>query len=71
MQQSNGFRHQSLDSIPDKKTIDYNVYVVVHTASDYVSMDQLHSDFITSFTLGNITELRISPGGVRIDFFDI
>ncbi len=30
--------------------------MVVHTASDYVSMDQLQSDFITSFMLGNISE---------------
>ncbi len=30
--------------------------MVVYTASDYVSMDQLQVDFITSFILGNITE---------------
>ena len=46
----------SLDYIWDNDTIDNNIYVVVHTASDYVSMDQVQSDFITSFTLGNITE---------------
>ena len=28
--------------------------MVVHTASDYVSIDQLQNDFITLFTLGNI-----------------
>ncbi len=28
--------------------------MVVHTASDYISIDQLQNDFITSFTLGNI-----------------
>jgi hypothetical protein len=46
----------TLDSICDIDTIDNNVYVVIHTASDYVSMDQLQSDFITLLTLGNITE---------------
>jgi hypothetical protein len=54
--QFSGNEELSLDSIRDNVTIDYNVYVVVHTASDYVSMDQLQRDFITLFTLGNITE---------------
>ena len=38
----------SLHTIRENDTVDNNVYVVVHTASDYVSMEQ--------FTLGNITE---------------
>ncbi len=54
--QFSGNEELSLDTIWDNNTIDNNVYVVVHTASDYVSMDQLQSDFITSFTLGNITK---------------
>jgi len=54
--QFSGNEELSLDSIRDNDTIDNNVYVVVQTASDYVSMDQLQSDFITLFKLGNITE---------------
>ncbi len=54
--QFSGDEELTLDSIRDNNTIDNNVNVVVHTASDYVSMDQIQSDFITSFMLGNITE---------------
>ena len=36
-------------------TIGNNLYVVVHTASDYILLEQLQYDFITSFSLGNIT----------------
>ncbi len=54
--QFSGDEKLSLDTIRDNDTIDNNVYVVVHTASDYVLMDQIQSDSITSFTLGNITE---------------
>ncbi len=43
--QFSGNEELSLDYIWDNNTIDNNVYVVVHTASDYVSMDQLQSDF--------------------------
>jgi hypothetical protein len=34
--------------------VDNKLYVVVHTASDYVSMDQLEKEFVSSFTLGKI-----------------
>ena len=54
--QFSGDEELSLDTIRENDTVDNNVYVVVHTASDYVSMDQLQSDFIASFTLGNIME---------------
>jgi hypothetical protein len=54
--QFSGDEELSLHTIRENDTVDNNVYVVVHTASDYVSMEQLQSDFITSFTLGNITE---------------
>jgi len=54
--QFSGNEELSYDTIWDNDTIVNKVYVVVHTASDYVSMDQVQSDFITSFTLGNITE---------------
>jgi hypothetical protein len=54
--QFSGNEELSLVTIRENDTVDNNVYMVVHTASDYVSMEQLQSDFITSFTLGNITE---------------
>ncbi len=31
-----------------------NLYVVVHAASDYVSMEQLEKEFVSLFKLGNI-----------------
>ncbi len=43
-----------LNEIPNNESVDHNFYVVVYTASDYVSIDQLQNDFITLFTLGNI-----------------
>jgi hypothetical protein len=33
---------------------DHNIYVVVHTASDYLSMEEMQDDFVSSFTLGNV-----------------
>jgi hypothetical protein len=54
--QFSGDEELSLDTIWDNNTVDNNVYVVVHTASNYVSMDQLQSDFITSLLLEKITE---------------
>jgi hypothetical protein len=37
-------------------TVDNKLCVVVHTASDYILLEQLQYDFITSFSLGNITD---------------
>ncbi len=34
--------------------VDNNLYVVVHTASDYVSSDQLEKEFVSSFILGDV-----------------
>ncbi len=34
--------------------VDNNLYVVVHTASDYVSSDQLEKEFVSSFNLGDV-----------------
>ncbi len=45
---------QSLHTIQDKMAVDKNLYVVVHTASDYVSIEQFQNEFVSSFTLGNI-----------------
>ncbi len=40
----------------DNHTVDNNLYVVVYTASDYMSLEKLQYEFITSFSLGNITD---------------
>ncbi len=34
--------------------VDNNLYVVVHTASDYVSSEQLEKEFVSSFILGYV-----------------
>jgi hypothetical protein len=34
--------------------VDNNLYVVVHTASDYVSSEQLEMEFVPSFILGDV-----------------
>ncbi len=34
--------------------VDNNLYVLVHTASDYVSREQLEKDFVSSFILGDV-----------------
>jgi hypothetical protein len=44
----------SLTTIQENMAVDNNLYVVVHTASDYVSVDQLEKEFMSSFTLENI-----------------
>ncbi len=44
----------SLTTIQENMTVDNNPYVVVHTESDYVPVDQLEKEFVSSFTLGNI-----------------
>ena len=35
--------------------VDNNLYVVVHMASDYVSIEQFQQEFVTSFTLRDIS----------------
>ena len=54
--QFSGNEELSLATIRDNHTNDNNLYTVVHTASDYVLMEQLQRDFIISFSLGNITD---------------
>ena len=34
--------------------VDNNLYVVVHTASDYVSSEQLEKKYLSSFILGDV-----------------
>ena len=46
---------QSLHTIQDNMAVNNNLYVVVHTASDYVSIEWFQQEFVTSFTLGDIS----------------
>jgi hypothetical protein len=52
-------------------TVDNDLYVVVHTASDYISLEQLQYDFITSFSLENITDCVyiVSVDAIQIPLF--
>jgi hypothetical protein len=43
-----------LNTIQENMAVDTNLYVVVHIASDYVSMEQLGKEFVSLFTLGHI-----------------
>ncbi len=42
-----------LNTIQENMAVDNSLYVVVHTASDYVSMEQLEKEFVSLVTLGN------------------
>ncbi len=46
---------QSLHTIQDNMAVDKNLYVVEHTASDYVSIHLFQHEFVSSFTLGDIS----------------
>jgi hypothetical protein len=44
----------SLNTIQENMAADNNLYVVVHTASDYVSSEQTEKEFVSSFILGDV-----------------
>ncbi len=44
----------SLNTIQENMAVDNNLYVVVHTASDYVSSEQMDKEFVSSFILGDV-----------------
>ena len=46
---------QSLHTIQDNMAVNNNLYVVVHTAYDYVSIEWFQNEFVSSFTLGDIS----------------
>jgi hypothetical protein len=48
------FKELLLNTIQENMAVNNNLYVVVHTSSDYVSIDQLEKEFESSFTIGNI-----------------
>ncbi len=52
--QFTGEEELSLNTIIENMAVDNNLYVVVHTASDYVSSAQLETDFMSSFVLGDV-----------------
>jgi hypothetical protein len=47
-----GEEELSLSTIQENMVVDNYLYVVVHTASDYVSSEQLEKEFVSSFILG-------------------
>jgi hypothetical protein len=46
--QFTGEEELSLNTIQENMAVDNNLYVVVHTASDYVSSEQLEKEFVSS-----------------------
>ncbi len=44
----------SLNTIQENMAVDNNLYVVVHTASDYVSSEQLGTEFVPFFIIGDV-----------------
>ncbi len=49
-----GEEELSLNTIQENMAVDDNLYVVVHTASDYVSSEQMEKKFVSSFILGDV-----------------
>ncbi len=43
-----------LNTIQENMAVDNNLYVVAHTASDYVSSEQMEKEFVSSFILGDV-----------------
>ncbi len=52
--QSTGEEELSLNTIQENMGVDNNLYVVVHTASDYVLSEQLETEVVSSFILGDV-----------------
>ncbi len=52
--QFTGEEEQTLNTIQENMAVDNNLYVVVHTASDYVSSEQLGKEFVSSLILGDV-----------------
>jgi hypothetical protein len=52
--QFTGEEELSLNTIQDNMAVDNDLYVVVHTASDYVSSEQLDTEFVSLFILGDV-----------------
>ncbi len=52
--QFTGEEELTLNTIQENMAVDNNQYMVVHTASDYVSSEQLEKEFVSSFILGDV-----------------
>ncbi len=52
-----GEEELTLNTIQENMAVDKNLYVEVHTASDYVSSEQLEKEFVSSFILGDVMNL--------------
>jgi hypothetical protein len=52
--QITGEEELSLNTIQENMAVDNNLYVVVHTASNHVSSEQLEEEFVSSFILGDV-----------------
>jgi hypothetical protein len=52
--QFTGEEELSLNTIQESMAVDNNLYVVVHTASNYVSGEQLEMEFVSPFILGDV-----------------
>ncbi len=52
--QYTGEEELSLNTIQENMAVDKNLYVMVHTASDYVSSEQLEKEFVSLFILGDV-----------------
>ncbi len=52
--QLTGEEEISLITIQENMAVDNNLYVMVHTASNYVSSEQLETEFMSSFILRDV-----------------
>ncbi len=52
--QFTGEEELSLNIMQEIMAVDNNLYVVVHTASDYVSIEQFEKEVVSLFILGNV-----------------
>ncbi len=49
-----GEEELKLNTIQENMAVDNDLYVVLHTASDYVSSEQLKKEFVSLFILGDV-----------------
>jgi hypothetical protein len=52
--QFTGEQELTLNTIQENMAVDNNLYVVDHTASNYVSSEQLDKEFVSLFILGDV-----------------
>jgi hypothetical protein len=52
--QFTGEEELSLNTIQENMAVDNNLYLVVHSAADYVSGEQMEKEFVSSFILGDV-----------------